>query len=112
MIRNMVEDHVRTSFEALRSHFKDFCGCELCVEDVQVFALNRMPPRYVTSLDRASHHRARAGEAAASRRDRRRGDGSAPEDLAGAALQGARAAQRVRPPRSSCCSRSPMGPVL
>lgn len=51
MIRNMVEDHVRTSFESLRSHFKDFCGCELCVEDVQVFALNRMPPRYVTSLE-------------------------------------------------------------
>ena len=51
MIRNMVEEHVRASFEALRPHFKDFCGCELCVEDVQVFALNRMPPRYVTSLE-------------------------------------------------------------
>jgi competence protein ComFB len=51
MIRNMVEDHVRQAFEALRPHFKDFCGCELCVDDVQVFALNRMPPRYVTSLE-------------------------------------------------------------
>jgi competence protein ComFB len=51
MIRNMVEDHVRQSFEALRPHFKDFCGCELCMDDVQVFALNRMPPRYVTSLE-------------------------------------------------------------
>lgn len=51
MIRNMVEEHVRASFEALRPHFKEFCGCELCVDDVQVFALNRMPPRYVTSLE-------------------------------------------------------------
>ena len=51
MIRNMVEDHVRASFETLRTHFKDFCGCDLCAEDVQVFALNRMPPRYVTSLE-------------------------------------------------------------
>jgi competence protein ComFB len=51
MIRNLVEDHVRTSFESLRPHFQEFCGCELCVEDVQVFALNRMPPRYVTSLE-------------------------------------------------------------
>jgi competence protein ComFB len=51
MIRNMVEDHVRQAFEGLRPHFKDFCGCDLCVDDVQVFALNRMPPRYVTSLE-------------------------------------------------------------
>jgi competence protein ComFB len=51
MIRNMVEDHVRASFESLRPHFADFCGCDLCVDDVQVFALNRMPPRYVTSLE-------------------------------------------------------------
>jgi competence protein ComFB len=51
MIRNMVEDHVRQAFEALRPHFKDFCGCDLCIDDVQVFALNRMPPRYVTSLE-------------------------------------------------------------
>lgn len=51
MIRNMVEDHVRQAFAALRPHFKDFCGCDLCVDDVQVFALNRMPPRYVTSLE-------------------------------------------------------------
>ena len=51
MIRNMVEDHVRQAFESLRPHFKDFCGCELCVDDVLVFSLNRMPPRYVTSLE-------------------------------------------------------------
>ncbi len=51
MIRNLVEDHVRTSFETLRPHFKEFCGCDLCIDDVQVFALNRVPPRYVTSLE-------------------------------------------------------------
>ena len=51
MIRNMVEEHVRASFEALRPHFKEFCGCDLCSDDVQVFALNRIPPRYVTSRE-------------------------------------------------------------
>lgn len=53
MIRNVVEDHVRASVEALRSHFPDFCPCgeALCTDDVMVFALNRIPPRYVTTRE-------------------------------------------------------------
>ncbi len=53
MIRNLVEDHVRAAFDALRPHFPHFCPCggELCKDDVLVFALNRIPPRYVVSVE-------------------------------------------------------------
>ena len=50
MIRNMVEEHVAASYGALRCHFPDFCGCEICRDDVLVFTLNRIPARYVSSL--------------------------------------------------------------
>ena len=33
----------------MRPHFPDFCGCEICREDVLVYTLNRMPARYVAS---------------------------------------------------------------
>ena len=49
MIRNLVEEHVQAAYDALRPHFPDFCGCDLCRDDVLVFALNRVPPRYVSS---------------------------------------------------------------
>ena len=51
MIRNLAEDHVLQSFESLRQHFPNFCGCDVCREDVLVFALNRVPPRYVATLE-------------------------------------------------------------
>ena len=50
MIRNLAEDHVRHAFKSLRRHFPDFCGCEACREDVLVFTLNRVAPRYVATL--------------------------------------------------------------
>ena len=50
MIRNLVEDHVASAYEALRSHFPEFCGCELCRDDAVVFTLNRVPARYVSSV--------------------------------------------------------------
>lgn len=50
MIRNVVEEHVSASYEALRVHFPDFCGCAICRDDVLVFTLNRTPPRYVSSV--------------------------------------------------------------
>lgn len=50
MIRNLAEDHVVWAYDALRSHFPEFCGCEICREDAVVFTLNRIPPRYVASL--------------------------------------------------------------
>jgi competence protein ComFB len=51
MIRNLVEDHVRESYVGLRPRFPDFCGCDICREDVLVYALNRVLPRYVTTLE-------------------------------------------------------------
>lgn len=35
-------------YERLRDSFPDFCGCDVCRDDVIVFALNRIPPHYVT----------------------------------------------------------------
>ena len=49
MIRNLVEEHVREAYQGIKKRFPEFCGCDLCREDVLVFALNRVPPRYVTS---------------------------------------------------------------
>ena len=44
MIRNLAEDHVLQAYDSLRRHFPDFCGCNVCREDVLVFTLNRTPP--------------------------------------------------------------------
>ena len=49
MIRNLMEDHVAQAYDAMRAHFPDFCGCELCRDDALVFTLNRVPARYVAS---------------------------------------------------------------
>ena len=49
MIRNLVEDHVFAAYDQLRSHFPDFCGCDTCRGDVYVYALNRVPARYVNT---------------------------------------------------------------
>ena len=51
MIHNRVEEHVQEAFTALRGHFPDFCGCETCHADVLVYALNRLPARYVASRE-------------------------------------------------------------
>jgi competence protein ComFB len=48
VIKNLVEDHVTAAYATLRAHFPAFCGCDLCREDVLTFALNRIPPRYVS----------------------------------------------------------------
>ncbi len=44
-----MEDHVAQAYDAMRPHFPDFCGCELCRADALVFTLNRVPARYVAS---------------------------------------------------------------
>ena len=51
MIHNRVEEHVQDAFNSLRGHFPEFCGCETCQADVLVYALNRLPARYVASLE-------------------------------------------------------------
>jgi len=50
VIRNLVEDHVVAAYDAMRPHFPEFCGCDMCREDALVFTLNRIPARYVSSL--------------------------------------------------------------
>lgn len=50
-IQNKVEVHVTEAFNALRGHYSDFCGCDICRADVLVYALNRLPARYVASLE-------------------------------------------------------------
>lgn len=49
MIKNLVEERARESYAGVSTRFPDFCGCELCKADVLVYALNRIPPRYVST---------------------------------------------------------------
>lgn len=51
MIQNKVESHVTEAYDSLRGHFPEFCGCEVCRADVLVYALNRLPARYVASIE-------------------------------------------------------------
>jgi competence protein ComFB len=51
MIQNKVEAHVTEAYDALVGHFPEFCGCEVCRADVLVYALNRLPARYVASVE-------------------------------------------------------------
>lgn len=46
MIKNLAEEFVAREYERLRPTQPDFCGCDMCREDVIVFALNRVSPRY------------------------------------------------------------------
>jgi competence protein ComFB len=50
VIRNLAEEHVQASYESLRSRYPEFCGCDVCRDDVLVYTLNRVPPRYVSRL--------------------------------------------------------------
>ncbi len=51
VIRNLVEDHAVEAYGELLHHYPDFCGCDTCRLDVLVYALNRLPPRYVIGLE-------------------------------------------------------------
>ena len=51
MIQNKVEVHVQDALQSLTAHFPGFCGCPVCVADVLVYALNRLPARYVASRE-------------------------------------------------------------
>ena len=53
MIKNLVEDHVLAAYDSLRPLFPAYCGCILCRDDVLAFALNRVPPRYVSRREGA-----------------------------------------------------------
>ena len=51
MIQNKVEVHAQESYNQLKGHFEGFCGCPVCHADVLVYALNRLPARYVASRE-------------------------------------------------------------
>ena len=53
MIKNLVEEHVHAAYDTLRTLFPAYCGCDLCRDDVLAFALNRVPPRYVSRREGA-----------------------------------------------------------
>jgi competence protein ComFB len=48
-VRNLNEMVVAREYERLKEQFPEFCGCEVCQDDVIVFALNKLPPRYITA---------------------------------------------------------------
>ena len=41
---------MRQEYERLRPRFPAFCGCDTCRGDVLVYALNRLPAHYVSTL--------------------------------------------------------------
>ncbi len=43
----MVENLVIEEYDKVVATVEDFCGCEMCREDVLVYTLNRLPPQYV-----------------------------------------------------------------
>ena len=49
-MRNVVEDVVALQYAELLPTVPGACGCAVCREDVLVFALNRLPPHYVSTL--------------------------------------------------------------
>jgi competence protein ComFB len=49
-VKNVVEEIVSREYEKMRPTMSGFCGCEVCHDDVMVYALNRVKPRYVSQL--------------------------------------------------------------
>jgi competence protein ComFB len=52
-IQNYMEEVVQDELELLLSERTDVCKCQKCKFDMMVFALNRLPPKYVIT-DRAA----------------------------------------------------------
>ncbi len=44
---NYMEDMVKEQLEELLSKREDICKCQKCKFDMMVWALNRLPPKYV-----------------------------------------------------------------
>ena len=49
-MKNLIEPLVAREYAKLLPTMKDACGCPICREDILVYALNRLPPRYVATL--------------------------------------------------------------
>lgn len=48
-IQNYMEEVVADELELLLAERTDVCKCQKCKFDMQVFALNRLPPKYVVT---------------------------------------------------------------
>lgn len=46
---NVTLDAAQRGYARLTGRFPAFCGCEICRGDVLVYALNRLPPHYVST---------------------------------------------------------------
>lgn len=46
-MKNLQEEAVKREYEQLKASVPGFCGCDMCRDDVLVYALNRLTPRYV-----------------------------------------------------------------
>ncbi len=46
-MKNLLEDAVFREYEVLKDTIPGFCGCAMCRDDVLVYALNRLAPKYV-----------------------------------------------------------------
>jgi competence protein ComFB len=49
-VKNVTEMLVARSYDELLSTMPEFCRCEVCRDDVLVYALNRLPPHYTSTL--------------------------------------------------------------
>lgn len=50
MLINMMEHYVDERLPELLSGYS-CCKCEVCMEDMKAFALNRLPPKYVSTVN-------------------------------------------------------------
>ena len=50
MLINMMEHFVDERVSELLAHY-DCCKCEICVEDIKAYALNRLPAKYVSTVN-------------------------------------------------------------
>lgn len=48
-MKNVTEMLVARAYEELLPSVPELCHCRVCREDVLVFALNRLPPRYTST---------------------------------------------------------------
>ncbi len=46
-IHNYLEDMVSVELEEILAETEDICKCQKCKLDIKVWALNRLPPKYV-----------------------------------------------------------------
>ena len=49
-MKNVTEHLVRRAYDELAPTIPGSCVCPICREDVLVFALNRLPPHYTSTL--------------------------------------------------------------